>query len=141
MNDAYAALAKLRHVRVDGDAALTYLASHVDNLVYELRLKRQDLENLSAAYKSLNQVRLYFQRDYRDKPLDMFRRELNRTISEATERADVRTAATIKTLFDQAIVHCIETDQLHQTSHKDATRWLDVAKTARNAAQKHYELF
>lgn len=139
MNEAYAELAKLRHVRVDGDAALTYLATHVDNLVYELQLKKQSLEDLSATYTALNQVRLYFQRDYRGKPLDMFRRELGTTISEAREKADVKTAAAVKALFDQAVVHCIETGHLHETSREDASQWLELAITARRTAKRHYD--
>ncbi|WOF74455.1 hypothetical protein QMT40_002107 [Parvibaculaceae bacterium PLY_AMNH_Bact1] len=138
MNDAYADLKKLRHVRVDGNAALEYLAEHVDALVYELQLKKQKLEHLQASYTALNQVRLYFQNDYRDVELDRFRRSLNETISEASTHADRATAATVRELFDNAVSHCIESGHLYETSRKDATQWLELAATARVSAKHYY---
>ncbi|MDF1848282.1 MAG: hypothetical protein P1U69_13870 [Parvibaculaceae bacterium] len=139
MNESYAELATLRHVRVDGNAALDYLAEHVDTFVYELQLKKKNLKDLSTAYNSLNQVRLYFQRDYRDKSLDMFRRELNITIFEAKDNSEARTGARIKALFDSAVVYCIESDRLYETSKADAARWLQVSREARRSAKRYYD--
>lgn len=141
MNYAYAELHKLRHVRVDGNAALEYLAEHVDALVYELQLKKQKVEDLQASYTALNQVRLYFQNDYRDVELDRFRRSLNETISEASTLTDKRTAATVRELFDKAVSHCINSEMLYQTSQECAHRWLELATTARHLAFEHYKEF
>ncbi|AWZ01980.1 hypothetical protein RHODOSMS8_02456 [Rhodobiaceae bacterium] len=139
MNETYAELATLRHVRVDGRAALDYLASQIDSLVYELQLKNQNLEKLNTTYAALNQVRLYFQLHYREQPLDHFRRKLNKVISEAAEKADMRTAAKVRILLDDAVTHCIESGQLYETTAEDAARWLQVATMARETARQHHK--
>jgi len=139
MNEAYAELKKLRHVRVDGNAALEYLAEHVDALVYELQLQKQDITTLSASYAALDQVRRYFQSDYRDKPLDQFRRELNESIATAASNTDKRTAAKVRGLFDDAVASCITSNQLYQTSFEDAQHWLQVSQHARKAAYKYHQ--
>lgn len=136
MNEAYAELATLRHVRVDGNAALEYFAEHVDTLVYELQLNKQRVEDLYASYTALNQVRLYFQNNYRQLELDRFRRSLNETVSQSKNSADAKTATKVRYLYDQAVKHCIQSGYLYCTTPVDGDRWLVVATRARRLAYK-----